>query len=134
MNSQTNTVSSGGCCGAASRGSLGSTRLGKYLPAWLLSTRGLILGAVIVAAGGAALGWPWLVAIGAAPILLAFAPCAVMCALGLCMMGKGSKSAGAQGPSTGAAISSGAPALLSDGSGHAPVSALAHDREQVTLS
>lgn len=31
------------------------------------------------------LGWPWLVALGIAPLLLAFGPCAAMCALGLCM-------------------------------------------------
>ncbi len=35
--------------------------------------------------GGAALNWGWLVAVGAAPLLLALAPCAAMCALGLCM-------------------------------------------------
>ena len=30
-------------------------------------------------------GWSWLVAAGLAPIFLAVAPCAAMCALGLCM-------------------------------------------------
>jgi hypothetical protein len=35
---------------------------------------------------GAALNWSWLVAAGIAPILIAAAPCAVMCALGLCAM------------------------------------------------
>lgn len=29
--------------------------------------------------------WSWLVALGIAPLLLALAPCAAMCALGLCM-------------------------------------------------
>jgi hypothetical protein len=47
-----------------------------------------------LAIGGAALGviaaavlwqWSWLVAIGVAPLLLAMAPCAAMCGLGLCM-------------------------------------------------
>ncbi len=33
------------------------------------------------------LGWPWLVAAGAAPFILAVAPCAAMCALGMCAMG-----------------------------------------------
>src|SRR6516165_7969921 len=40
------------------------------------------LGAV---AAGIALSWGWLTAIGVAPVLVAAAPCAVMCALGLCM-------------------------------------------------
>jgi hypothetical protein len=35
---------------------------------------------------GAALNWGWLVAVGIAPILVAAAPCAIMCALGLCAM------------------------------------------------
>ena len=35
---------------------------------------------------GAALNWSWLVAVGLAPLLLAVAPCAIMCALGLCAM------------------------------------------------
>ncbi|UWR32313.1 hypothetical protein K3759_10080 [Sulfitobacter sp. W027] len=37
--------------------------------------------------GGAALNWEWLSAMGAAPLLLSLAPCAAMCALGLCMRG-----------------------------------------------
>lgn len=41
--------------------------------------------AVVGLAAGAALNWSWLVAAGIAPLLLAFAPCAVMCALGMCM-------------------------------------------------
>lgn len=54
--------------------------------------RGLILLAVAVLGAGAALNWGWLVAIGVAPILLALAPCAVMCAVGLCAMKGGGKS------------------------------------------
>lgn len=38
-----------------------------------------------VIAGAAAWQWSWLVAIGAAPVLLSAAPCAAMCGLGLCM-------------------------------------------------
>jgi hypothetical protein len=38
-----------------------------------------------VAAAGIALSWGWLTAIGVAPVLVAAAPCAAMCALGLCM-------------------------------------------------
>ena len=43
--------------------------------------------AAILLVGGAALNWGWLVAAGIAPLLLALAPCAAMCALGLCMKG-----------------------------------------------
>lgn len=39
----------------------------------------------IVVLAGVALGWDWLAAIGALPVLLALLPCAAMCALGLCM-------------------------------------------------
>ena len=53
---------------------------------WLSGRRGLILAAVAVAGGGGWFGWPWLVAAGIAPILLSLAPCAAMCAVGLCTM------------------------------------------------
>lgn len=46
--------------------------------------RGLILLTVIALIVGLALNWSWLVAAGVAPLLLALAPCAAMCALGLC--------------------------------------------------
>jgi hypothetical protein len=49
---------------------------------WVL----LALGSAVLIAG-AALNWSWLVAVGLAPILLALAPCAIMCAVGLCAMG-----------------------------------------------
>lgn len=44
----------------------------------------LILG-IAALLGGLVFNWSWLVAIGAAPIILSVAPCLVMCALGLCM-------------------------------------------------
>ena len=47
--------------------------------------RGLLLLAVLVVILGITFNWGWLVAVGAAPILIAILPCAVMCALGLCM-------------------------------------------------
>lgn len=59
---------------------------------YLGGRRGLIFLAVAVLGVGAALNWGWLVAIGVAPILLALAPCAAMCALGACCMKGGSKS------------------------------------------
>lgn len=51
------------------------------------------IGAVALVAA-ATLNWGWLVAIGIAPLLLALAPCAAMCALGLCTMGKGKNAPG----------------------------------------
>jgi hypothetical protein len=44
----------------------------------------IILAAVLLGVG-AYFNWGWFVAAGIAPLLLAIAPCAVMCALGLCM-------------------------------------------------
>lgn len=57
--------------------------------------RGLILGAMALIGAGLWLNRGWVAAIGAAPLILAVAPCAVMCGLGLCMKG-GSKSCAAQ--------------------------------------
>ncbi len=47
--------------------------------------------------GGAFLNWSRLSAVGVAPLLLSLAPCAVMCALGLCTRG-GSASCAKNGP------------------------------------
>jgi len=44
-------------------------------------------------AGGVYLGWPSLVAAGLAPLILGLAPCAAMCALGLCANRMGQRSA-----------------------------------------
>ena len=59
--------------------------------------RALILLAIAAVGGGIAFGWNWLVAIGVAPILLALAPCAAMCAAGVCMARTGGKSCSSQG-------------------------------------
>lgn len=53
--------------------------------------RGWLLAAFALITAGAALNWGWLTAIGAAPLILSLAPCAAMCAAGICMTG-GSKS------------------------------------------
>ena len=51
-----------------------------------LTPRNLLIGTVLaVGTGALVLGWDWLVAAGVASIILAVAPCLVMCALGLCM-------------------------------------------------
>ncbi len=57
----------------------------------------LILLGIAAAGGGIVFGWSWLAAIGLAPILLALAPCAAMCALGLCMQRMAGKSCSSQG-------------------------------------
>ncbi|WP_051302248.1 hypothetical protein [Sedimenticola selenatireducens] len=52
---------------------------------WLSQRRvQLALGAVLLGLG-AWFNWEWLVAAGMAPLILAFAPCAVMCLMGMCM-------------------------------------------------
>jgi hypothetical protein len=56
----------------------------RALRYWLRGRNGVIALMVLAVVIGAALSWSWLVALGIAPLLLAFAPCAAMCALGLC--------------------------------------------------
>ena len=53
-------------------------------------------------AGALVLGWDWLVAAGVASIIVAAAPCLVMCALGLCMnrMSKSEQTAAGTPPAT----------------------------------
>ena len=59
------------------------------------SSRNLLIGGLALAGGGAMfLGWDWLVAAGVASIIVAMAPCLVMCALGLCASRMGKKDAG----------------------------------------
>jgi hypothetical protein len=53
-------------------------------PIFLVASGALIIGA------GLYLNWPAVVTLGLAPFILTFAPCALMCALGLCAM-SGSK-------------------------------------------
>ena len=58
---------------------------------YLRGRRGLIVASLVIVAAGLYLGWAWLAAAGIAPILIALAPCAAMCALGLCMSKMGGK-------------------------------------------
>lgn len=62
---------------------------------YLGGRRGLIVLALAAAGIGLYLGWGWLAAVGVAPFLLLLAPCAAMCALGLCMNKGGGKSTSA---------------------------------------
>lgn len=50
--------------------------------------RSLILASMAIVGAGLYLNWGWVTAIGAAPLILALAPCAVMCGLGVCAMCK----------------------------------------------
>ena len=63
---------------------------------YLGGRRGLILLTATALGAGIFLNWGWLVAAGIAPLLLAIAPCAAMCALGLCMSKMGGKSCSTQ--------------------------------------
>lgn len=60
------------------------------LPGALRTRRAVMLGGFLVLSLGMTLNWGWLTAVGAAPILLSLAPCAAMCAVGVCCM-KGNK-------------------------------------------
>ena len=46
----------------------------------------LVLSAALIIGLGLYLNWPAVVTLGLAPLILTFAPCALMCALGLCAM------------------------------------------------
>lgn len=65
-----------------------------------LNRRTLYIGVGIGAAAGLFLGWDWLVAIGAASLIIALAPCLIMCAFGICAsrMGKDKKTEGTAKP------------------------------------
>jgi hypothetical protein len=56
------------------------------------SRRSGLIAAGVTVIGGFAFGWPWLVAVGVAPLLISVLPCVAMCAIGVCMMRGGSKS------------------------------------------
>ena len=70
-----------------------------YVGHYLGGRRGLILLTVAALGAGLVLNWSWLVAVGVAPLLLALAPCAAMCALGVCMNKMGNKSGSTQSSS-----------------------------------
>jgi hypothetical protein len=59
------------------------------VPSWLRDRRVLAGAGLAIAGSGLALGWGWLTAVGVAPLIVSAAPCLLMCALGLCMMGRG---------------------------------------------
>src|ERR1700730_8501269 len=58
------------------------------LRSWIADRRLLAVAGVAVTGTRLAVGWDWLAAVGAAPLIVSAAPCLIMCALGLCMMGR----------------------------------------------
>jgi len=63
------------------------TRGWLQLAGYYLGNRWVLLGLEgLLFITGLLFRWGWLVAAGIAPILLALAPCAIMCGLGLCSM------------------------------------------------
>ena len=74
----------GSCCASAS--SMQSS--GDALRSWISDWRVLGVAGLVVTGTGLDLGWDWLTAVGIAPLILSAAPCLVMCALGVCMMGR----------------------------------------------
>lgn len=78
------------------------TKNAKQLPRWhnaaallhryAVNRKVLAVSALLIVGAGLALNWSWLVAAGVAPIILALAPCAAMCALGMCMSRMSDKS------------------------------------------
>ena len=83
-----------------------SSDFGRYVRYHLRGRRSLAA-AVLLAAPALWFGWPWLVAAGLAPFIVAMAPCAVMGAVGACSMGKSCKRSEADSsapPETGASF------------------------------
>lgn len=69
------------------------TKLARH---YLGGRRGLIVLGVLAVGAAMVLNWGWLVAVGIAPLLLALAPCAAMCALGLCANKLGARAKGSE--------------------------------------
>ena len=79
------------CCPTA-------TLPGDVVRSWLGNRRVLAIAGLAVAGTGLGLGWDWLTAVGVAPLIVAAAPCLVMCAVGTCVMCRSHP--GASTPST----------------------------------
>src|SRR6266446_6146843 len=58
------------------------------LRSWIGDRRVLAVAGLAIAGAGLSLHWDWLTAIGIAPLIVSAAPCLIMCALGVCMMGR----------------------------------------------
>ena len=69
---------------------------GRVLRAWIGDRRVLAVAGLAVSATGLALGWDRLTAVGIVPLIVSAAPCLIMCAFGLCMMGRNHQSCSSQ--------------------------------------
>jgi hypothetical protein len=68
------------------------------LRSWIGNRYVLAIVGLAIAGSALALGWSWLTAVGAAPLIVSTAPSLVMCAVGGCMMCR--RNPGAIAPST----------------------------------
>lgn len=91
----------------------GRSRATLLVPSWLRGRRAVALVTLAAVGAGLVLGWPSLVALGVAPVLVSLLPCAAMCALGVCMMGPGNRSCHKSSASESAPGSSPVPATVS---------------------
>lgn len=69
---------------------------GGLVRSWVGDRRVLAVAGLALGGTGLALGWDWLTAAGIAPLIVSAAPCLLMCALGLCMMGRGHQATSSQ--------------------------------------
>jgi hypothetical protein len=66
------------------------------LRSWISDWRVLAVAGLAVTGAGLGLGWGWLTAVGIAPLIVSTAPCLIMCALGVCMMGRSRQGSSSQ--------------------------------------
>jgi hypothetical protein len=85
-------AASGSCCVPASS----TQSSGSVLRPWITDRRVLAVAGLAVTGTGLGLGWDWLTAVGIAPLIVSTAPCLLMCALGLCIMGRGHQTSSSQ--------------------------------------
>jgi hypothetical protein len=97
------------CCAPQATEAPTSFGVGPRLRSWLRSPQGLTIAGIGVIAIGVVLNWSWPVAIGVAPLILSFGPCAAMCALGVCMNIRGHSPPPAVKPGSGPVASGPAP-------------------------
>jgi len=60
-----------------------SSLIGRRVKRLKIFTVAVLLGALLLVSTGLATNWGWLVAVGAAPVLVALLPCVFMCMIGI---------------------------------------------------
>ena len=76
-------------------------RVVNFIWPFVTGRRGFLIIAFVAIAGGLALNWGVVVAMGLAPLLLGVLPCVAMCALGMCMGKAGGGSCSSDNPKQG---------------------------------